>query len=56
MMTLNYIHKECIVDFKFTESQEEIDRLMYVNDIKILGKNEKKKKKKKKLGDSDTKR
>ena len=40
MMPLNHIHRQCI-GFKLTESQENINHLIYMDDIKLLAKMEK---------------
>ena len=41
MMPLNYILRKCTGGYKFTNSQEKINHLMYMDDIKIFAKNEK---------------
>ena len=41
MMPLNHILKKCTGGYKFTNSQEKINHLMYMDDIKIFAKNEK---------------
>ena len=41
MMPLNYIIRKCSEGYKFIKSQEKINNLMYMNDIKIFAKNEK---------------
>ena len=40
-MTLNNIFKKCTAGYKLTKSQEKINHLMYMDDIKLLAKNEK---------------
>ena len=39
--SLNYILKKCAVSYKFTKSQEKINYLMYMDDIKVIAKDEK---------------
>ena len=41
MMPLNYILRKCTVGYKFSKSQEKINHLMYMDDIKPFAKNEK---------------
>ena len=41
MMTFNYALKKCTGGYKFIKSQEKINHVMYMNDIKIVAKNEK---------------
>ena len=41
MMSLTYILRKCTRGYKFTKSQEKINRLMYIDDFKIFVKNEK---------------
>ena len=41
MMPLNYILRKCIAGYKLDGSQEKINHLMYMDDIKIFAKNEK---------------
>ena len=41
MMPLNHILRKCIGNPKFTKSQEKINPLMYIDDIKPFAKNEK---------------
>ena len=41
MMPLNHILKKCTAGYKFTKSQEKINHLMYMDDIKLFAKNEK---------------
>ena len=41
-MPLNYILIKCTVGYKLTESQEKINLLMYMDDIKLFAKNKKK--------------
>ena len=41
MMPLNYILRKCTAGYKLTKSQEKINHLMYMNDIKLFAKNEK---------------
>ena len=42
MMPLNHIHRKCTAGYKLSKSQEKICHLMYMNDIKLFAKNEKK--------------
>ena len=41
MMPLNHILRKCTVGYKLSRSQEKINHLMYMDDIKLLAKNEK---------------
>ena len=41
MMPLNHILKKCTAGYKLSRSQEKINHLMYMDDIKLLAKNEK---------------
>ena len=41
MMPFNRILRKCTVGYKFTKSQEKINHLMYMDDIKLFVKNEK---------------
>ena len=41
MMPHNHILRKCIAEYKLSKSQEKINHLMYVNDIKQFAKNEK---------------
>ena len=41
MMTLNYILRKCTGGYKLSRSQEKINHLMYIDDIKLFAKNEK---------------
>ena len=41
MMPLNHIPRKCTARYKLSRSQEKINRLMYMDDIKIFAKNEK---------------
>ena len=45
MIPLNYILRKFTAGYKITKSQEKINHLMYLNDIKLFAKNEKKKNK-----------
>ena len=40
MMPLNHIHRKYTVEYKFTKSQEKINHLMYMDDIKLFAKDE----------------
>ena len=40
MMPLNHILKKCTAGYKLSRSQEKINHLMYMNDIKLFAKNE----------------
>ena len=42
MMPLNHILRKCIAGYKLSRSQEKINHLMYMDDIKLFAKNEKK--------------
>ena len=39
-MPLNHILRKCITGYQLSRSQEKINHLMYVDDIKLFGKNE----------------
>ena len=41
MMPLNHILRKCKAGYKLSRSQEKINPLMYVDDIKLFAKNEK---------------
>ena len=41
MMPLNYILRKNTGDYKFVKSQEKISHLTYMDNIKLLAKNEK---------------
>ena len=41
MMPLNHILRKCVVGYKLTRSEEKINHLMYMDDIKLFAKNEK---------------
>ena len=41
MMPLNHILRKCTAGYKLSESQEKINHLMYMDDIKLFAKNEK---------------
>ena len=41
MMPLNHILRKCTAGYKLTKSQEKINHLMYMDDIKLFAKNEK---------------
>ena len=41
MMPLNHILRKCTAGYKLRRSQEKINHLMYVDDIKLFAKNEK---------------
>ena len=41
MMPHNHILRKCSVGYKFSKSQEKINHLMYLDDIKLFAKNEK---------------
>ena len=41
MMTLNHILRKCTAGYKLSRSQEKINHLMYMDDIKLFTKNEK---------------
>ena len=40
MMPLNHIFRKCTAGYKLSISQENINHLMYMDDIKLLAKNE----------------
>ena len=40
MMPLNHILRKCTARYKLSRSQEKINHLMYVDDIKLFAKNE----------------
>ena len=40
-MPLNHIHRKCTTEYKLSRSQEKINHLMFINDIKLSAKNEK---------------
>ena len=40
-MPLNHILRKCPAEYKLNRSQENINHLMYMNDIKLFAKNEK---------------
>ena len=40
MMPLNCIIRKCIGGYKFIESQEKINHLIYINDMKLFAKSE----------------
>ena len=42
IMPLNHILRKCTVGYKLSRSQEKINHLMYMDDIKLFAKNEKK--------------
>ena len=42
MMPLNHILRKCTAGYKLTKSQEKINHLIYMDDIKLFAKNEKK--------------
>ena len=46
MMPLNHILRKCTAGYKLSRSQEKIHHLLYMDDIKLFAKNEKKKTKK----------
>ena len=48
MVSLNYIFQQWTADYNFTKSQENINHLMDMDDIKLFAKKRKKKRKKKK--------
>ena len=39
MMLLNYIYRKSTGRYKFRKSQEKINHLMYIDDIKLFGEN-----------------
>ena len=41
MTSLNHILRKCVGGYKFTKSQEKINPLMYIDDIKLFVKNKK---------------
>ena len=41
VMHLNYIFRKCTGDSKFIKSQEKINHLIFMDDIKLFAKNEK---------------
>ena len=41
MMTLNHILRKCTAGYKLSRSQEKVNHLMYMDDIKLFAKNEK---------------
>ena len=41
MMPLNHIFRKCTVGYKLSKSQEKINYLMYMDDIKLFAKNKK---------------
>ena len=41
MMSLNHIPRKCTAGYKLCRSQEKINQLMYMDDIKLFAKNEK---------------
>ena len=41
MMSLNNILRKCAAGYKLSRSEEKINHLMYMDDIKLLAKNEK---------------
>ena len=41
MMPLNHILRKCTAGYKLSRSQEKINHLMYMDDIKLFAKNEK---------------
>ena len=41
MMPLNHILRKCTAGYKLTRSQEKINHLIYMDDIKLFAKNEK---------------
>ena len=43
MMPLNHILRECTAGYKLSRSQEKVNHLTYMDDIKLFAKNEKKK-------------
>ena len=44
MMPLNHILRKCTAGYKLSRSQEKINDLMYIGDMKLFAKNEKQKK------------
>ena len=45
MILLNHILKKCTAGYELTELQKKLNHRMYMNDIKLFDKKEKKKKK-----------
>ena len=41
MMPLNHIHRKCTAGYKLSRSQEDINHLMYMDDVKLFAKTEK---------------
>ena len=41
MMPLNHILRKCTTGYKLSRSQEKVNHLMYMDDIKLFAKNEK---------------
>ena len=41
MMPINHILRKCVAGYKLSRSQEKINHLMYIDDIKLFAKNEK---------------
>ena len=41
MMPFNFILRKCTTGYKLSKSQEKINHLMYMNDVKLFAKNEK---------------
>ena len=41
IMPLTHIFRKCTGEYKFNESQEKLNHLMYMDDIKLFAKNEK---------------
>ena len=41
MMPLNHVHRKCTAGYKLSRSQEKINHLMYMDDIKLFAKKEK---------------
>ena len=41
LMSLNHILRKCTAGYKLSRSQEKINHLMYMDDIKLFAKNEK---------------
>ena len=41
MMVLNHILRKCTAGYKLTRSQEKINNVMYMDDMKLFAKNEK---------------
>ena len=40
-MPLNNIFRKCPIGYKLSKAQEKVNHLMYMDDIKLFGKNEK---------------